>query len=298
MKTFVLFILGFTIVCPAHSFSQVLGVQDSEEFVWLRISRGGLLVVRITAADTIFGNFILDTGAGIHLISAKLLARLAHEPAGRFVAFRHNGERVEFDMFRIPSISIGSRHERDPQVGVWAMLDSLGIDGILSASFFRGFPVTIDLRDSLLVFETEKSLLVRKERGEHVPMTITDVRGISLDLFARFRAGDNLELECLIDTGSPETVLDGRYAGALGIRPDQPGVERRKRKSLFGANEEEILARIPVFALEQAPEVRSNRLKVVFKDNLIYDGIVGTDFWMGRTLTLNISERYLVVGGP
>jgi len=45
-----------------------------------------------------------------------------------------------------------------------------------------------------------------------------------------------------------------------------------------------------------APEVKMEKPEVTFKGGLIYDGVVGTGFWLKREVTLDIPSRRLVVG--
>jgi len=261
----------------------------------LRISEGGLILVNVLVADSIECRFILDTGAGIHVVSHALLNRISSAPEGRFTGFRHTGERIDLDIHRIASLTIAGVRQDNPIVAVWSVLDSFKIDGILSLKFFEEHPFTLDLKDSILFFETSATLSAKAEQGRSVPIRVHSDRGRSLDVFADFRVSDSLKLECILDTGSPGTVVDARYIGALGIDTTSAAVRQRIRKSILGTPEAEYVTAVSAIALWDVPQTSVKQPRIVFKHGLIYDGLVGTDFMLGRKITFDISGRRLHV---
>lgn len=259
------------------------------------IGEGGLIFVDVLIADSIDSRFILDTGAGIHVISNSLLSRVASIPQGRFAGFRHTGERVDFDMFEIKSINIGQFRQENPIVASWSVLDSFKIDGILSLKFFESLPFTLDLRDSILVFETSASLSTKMSNSRIVPILVHQDRGRTLDIFAHFRVSDSLRLECIIDSGSPTTVMDARYLIPLGIDTTSSLVQKRFRRSLFGSSTVEYKTTVSSISLWDVPNSAMSQVGTVFKHRLIYDGLVGTDFLLGKRVTFDIPNRRLSI---
>ncbi len=271
-------------------------IQTAADRAPLKISEGGLVLVNVFVSDSIKARFILDTGAGINAVSDGLRRRLHSEPAGNFTGFRHNGERVDFELFQIPSLSLAGVRQENPLAASWPVLDSFGIDGILSLKFFENRSFTLDLGDSLLIFETRQTLADRLKTGQRAPIRLHDDRGKSLDLFVDVCAADSLRLECILDTGSPRSILDARFMRAFGIDTTSKNVQKRARQSLFGAVETEYIATVPSLSLWNVPSAAAKDLRVTFKPGLIYDGLLGTDFLIGRKVTFNIPERYLLVG--
>jgi len=271
-------------------------VQSKSNTHPLKISEGGLILVNVLVADSIEGRFILDTGAGIHAISDALRRRLTTVPAGNFTGFRHTGERVDFGLFQIPSLNIAGFRQEKPLAASWSLLDSFKIDGILSLKFFEDRPFTLDFRDSVLIFETPQTLADRLKTGQRTPIRLHDDRGKSLDLFVDVQAADSQKLECILDTGSPSSVFDARFIPAFGIDTTSKEVQKRTRKSLFGAVETEYIATVPSISLWNVPSTTEKDFRVTFKPHLIYDGLLGTDLLMGRRVTFNIPERYILVG--
>lgn len=271
-------------------------VQSKSSTHPLKISEGGLILVKVLVSDSIEGRFILDTGAGIHAISDGLRRRLSSLPAGNFTGFRHTGERVDFGLFQIPSLSIAGFRQEKPLAASWSLLDSFKIDGILSLKFFESCPFTLDFRDTILVFETRQTLADRIKKSQRVPIRLHDDRAKSLDLFVDVQAADSQKLECILDTGSPSSVLDARFMPTFDIDSTSKEVQKRTRKSLFGAVETEYIATVPSISLWNVPSATAKNFRVTFKPHLIYDGLLGTDFLLGRRLTFNIPEKYILVG--
>lgn len=269
-------------------------VQAQDKFP-LKFSEGGLIFIELQAQDSVKGTFILDTGAGIHVLSNGFFHKLQSKPAGFFAGFRHTGERVDFDLFEVPSLSIGKFRQQHPLVATWALLDSFHIDGIVSLKFFEKHPFTIDFKSKQLIFEGKNSLSALKRRGTIVPIRLHSDRGKSLDVFTNFMLNDSIKIECIVDTGSPTDVIDYRYLPFVGLDESSSNVQRKESKSVLGNVEYYYETKLSSIALFQGKGIRVGDHKVSFKKNLIYDGLIGTDFWRGRRVTFNIAEQYLIV---
>ena len=137
-KTFHIRVFVFFIVLSSYH----IHAQNSE--IPFKSVYNGLILVQAVVEDSITGNFILDTGSGIHVFSKKFSDRIKMKNAGFFTAFRHNGERISLDIYTISNIAIGEAVERNPYVGILDALDNLGLDGIISLKLFEKQPFTIN----------------------------------------------------------------------------------------------------------------------------------------------------------
>lgn len=257
------------------------------------ISADGLLLVASTLGDSISARVILDTGAGLDILAPSLIRRVRGTPNGTFTGIRMTGDRVTVPLFNVPAVSFGPLVRRDVVVGAWDVLDSLHVDGILSLLGLRTEPLTIDFANQQVIFETPQSLAGRQERGASVPLVLDDLRGKSLDVFAEFLLGPTTG-ECELDTGSQGTTLSTRYLAPLAIDTTAHTVDRRTRRTITGAAERRYVATVPQLALAKAPNVVTVSPRVTFSD-IIYDCVVGTSFWAGRTITIDILHRRLIV---
>lgn len=228
------------------------------------------VVVAARAGDVAL-KVILDTGAGLDVFAPALVARLGGKPAGQFTGFRMTGERLDLPLFIIPELSIGSLVRKDALVATWNVLDEPHregfIDGIISVNFLRDQPFTMDFVKKVVVLESPHSLERRRAAGEASALQLHDQRGIALDIFAQFLIGERPG-QCEIDTGSPSATVSSRYAVSAGTAP--------------------------LLALAASPRISLTKPQVTFKD-IIYDCVVGVDFWAGKIVTIDVPGRQLIV---
>lgn len=284
--------------CCLTACTSASGAAPEPLTVPFNLTEGLLILVRATAGGGISGQFIVDTGAGIHVASPSFLTALQARPAGRYTGFRHTGERVDFDVFRISSLSVGPATQQNPLVGRWALLDQLKIAGILSAKLFERQPVTLDFKARQLVFETSGTLERRARGGGIARLGTARDREVSLDLFAHFvisRGTSEVEAECKLDTGLDGLVADTRLMAPLGLEPDSPAVTKRETTSPFGASETQYRTAVGEWRLRDQRHVRLADPEVVFKDRLTGDCLVGTRFWLDRLVTIDLAGARLIV---
>ena len=261
----------------------------------IKISEHKTLTVKVTAADKAEGEFILDTGAGLHVLSMALLEKLPARPIGKFTGFRHTGERVDLDLYRIPSLRIGNFVEKEPIVAGWDVLDKYKIDGVLSLKFFQNQPATIDFRNKQLIFEREEDLRRLARTGKVASLQVDDDRDVSLDIFVEMALGRGVTGQFTVDTGSDNMAsVDARFMSALGLDKTAANVERTEGKNFLGETEVRYKATLDRFALADAPEIGMKAV-VTFKEHMIYDGLLGVPFWLDKSLTIDIPRRRLIV---
>ncbi len=257
------------------------------------ISSSEMIMVTATVNGAIPIQVIFDTGAGIDVLAPSVIEKLHARSAGVYTGFRMTGERLDIPLFVIPELAIGPIVKKDQVVGSFDALDQLHIKGIISANDFRQNPFTLDFLEKVLIFETPKTLGQRRTRGKSSPLQLDDQRGIALDLFAQFLIGDQLGL-CEIDTGSQNVTVSTRYMAPLGIEKDGKNVQRRENHTIAGTTITRYNTRLAQITLAAAPEIGVKNPGVSFS-NIIYDCNVGLEFWTGRSLTIDIPGRQLLV---
>lgn len=239
---------------------------------------------------------IFDTGAGIDVFAPSLIEKVHGKPAGQFTGFRATGERLDLSLFIIPELAVGPVIKKDVLVAAWDVLDKFHLDGIVSLNDFRQQPVTFDFANQRLIFETEKSIRRRRTAGAASPLQFDDERGISLDIFTQFLLVDQPG-QCLIDTGSPNATLSTRYMNPLHIDKNSSAVHKHEGTTIAGAKEVRWGTSISEISLAAAPQIKLAPVRVSFSD-IIYDCVVGVDFWHDRALTIDIASRQLIVSTP
>jgi len=278
-------VLILLIALPALAFRKPVEIP-------LSISPEGFVTVPATLGGTLSAHVIFDTGAGMDVLAPSVVEKLHGTPAGRFTAFRMWGDRLDVPLFTVSEISVGPVVRSNVLVGAWDMLDQLHLEGIVSVSDFRQQPFTLDFVNKVMVFETAKSLTQRRRTGKTSPLKFDEQRGITLVLFADFLIG-NQPGQCEIDTGSQNATVATRFMAPLAIDKDGKDVKKREQKNSDGVTTVRYMTTLPKIALAAAPVIAIANAPTTFAD-IIYDCVVGLDFWLGKVLTIDISGRQLI----
>ncbi|HTY06989.1 MAG TPA: aspartyl protease family protein [Gemmatimonadales bacterium] len=281
-------VCGLLALWPAAAFPQEARVAA----IPFTVDSNDMIRVPVMVGDSA-RSLIFDTGAGIDVLAPSLIASLHGEPAGWLDAFRMTGERLHIRLFRISRIAIGSFTARDVIVGSADFLDQMGIPGIISLNEFRARAVTLDLTENVLTVESPLTLRARRASGRVVSLRGDDLRGLSIDAFADFLIG-GVRGQCVIDTGSQGPTVSTRYFAPLGIDSTGPGVRVRRSTTIAGATQVRFVTDLPGVALAGAPEFARPPGRATFSD-IIYDCVVGLDWWKGRIVTFDLAARQLIV---
>jgi len=265
--------------------------ESNENVIPFVLFEGNYIILDVAVDDSITGKWGFDTGAGVHVISNKLFRRLNPRPAGRLTGFRMDGSRLDFDLFQVASIAVGSCREESAYVVTWDLIDSLGIDGLLSIKLFENHPVTLDFKNNQLVLESDVSLGLLQEKGEIVGLETQRYRDKSLDIFVEFLGNDSVLIEMEFDTGSGRnTFLHSRLMALLGVDSANAEMEVHHEEA-----DTAYYATVKSLSLLNAPNLKADSVRVHFKKDLIYDGVIGIDFWNGKQVTVDIPGRRLIV---
>jgi hypothetical protein len=256
--------------------------------------QGDLLFVPVSI-DGKDAQFILDTGGGINVISQRLLGQVSHSAAGKFSGKTMRGESISLPMYRIPLLQVGPLRLQPAMVGAWDVLDKFKVEGIVSAKAFEKQPVEVDFRLRRLVFLTPESIPQLRRTGTVVRLRLRRQHRQSLDLFAKFRLSDSQIGECEIDTGSPGETINERYMPLLGIdQTNKDAVKREERTTMLGNPVVRYKATIASISLANSPAISLRNPQVVFQ-HAIYDCVVGTDFWQGHSIVLDLPKHEMIV---
>lgn len=252
-----------------------------------------LLTIRVALGKEGMQPVVLDTGGGVDVLSLRLVHELGGTPAGTFTGFRLTGERLDLPLFTIPEIRLGPAVQKNALVAAWDGLDKLHLAGVLSLSFFRDHPFTLDIREHRLILESPASLRARRTLGSAVSLRADDLRGISLDIFAPLTLDGHPAL-CEVDTGSQGYIFARRYMDMLGLTADSAGVKSSEAPTILGHQESRYSAPVRSLRMPGTQLSAPATASVLFED-LIYDCDVGIDFFQGRSITFDIAGRQMIV---
>jgi predicted aspartyl protease len=177
-----------------------------------------LLPTRVNGAGPF--EFILDTGAGTSLLSAKLAQQLNIKILGTKEG-KSAGGKISVSLAKVDSFAVGHAKIEDVEVGIVDLghiAKTIGtkIDGDVGYNFLKHFRVTIDYQTGEIRFDDPK----RIENFGRTPKTEIPMRLASpakplvlIDAHANGRG----PFQFAIDTGTSTTAVAPEVAQQLGI---------------------------------------------------------------------------------
>ena len=113
---------------------------------------GGLVQIQASVNGAAPVPMLVDTGAGVDVLSSSLGGRYV-VVTGKYVSLRLSGERVDLPLGTVNSLTSGKVVFDAPHVGIWSGLDTMGVQGLISAMAFRSITATFDFRNHNLIIE-------------------------------------------------------------------------------------------------------------------------------------------------
>lgn len=259
--------------------ASVIVFDRLEHFVRVPVRLGG---------DT--HSFLLDTGIGLTVVSSALADRSDVVSAGEsFSGRRMSGQVVEVPLVRLPVMQLGDLRVEDHVAGVIDLGDEFA--GILGPGFFEGRPPTIDPDRDTLTIEPASEV---EADGVVVPIEV-ERDGPSLTPFLPLVLPSGRQIRVEIDTGSHNLILDTRYLAECGLSLDDDRVETTTGTDETGHRWTRRYATIAGSVhLADAPLTVQEAPRVMFQD-IIYDGLIGTDYLGRYRVTYDIAGGRLVL---
>lgn len=262
----------------------------------IHIMEEGHIVVGVMINDSIPANFILDTGAGVMILSGKMHQRISDQvsPVGYHTGFRHDGDKISGEIFEMPSFAIGNERVENLKVGVYPPLDGMGIDGLVSLEFFENKPFTIDYANSKLIFRDKAALADLSKIGETGPLEFHRNLDVSLDISIPICINDKVQVNAQFDTGSGHNlyVVNPFFMEQLDMNE---------------SNTEASTYTTPISGTEIADYIsRENTVQVcgtsasitssiVFREGLIMEALVGSGLFKDGAVTIDIPSGQFIV---
>jgi hypothetical protein len=271
-------------------------VSHAQSAIPFELTPQGHIMLR-AKVNGVEGNFILDTGAGLTLITKTFSDKVGslHKQDGSYTAFRATGEQLTADLFNAETVALGNFVERNPVLTIFDV--NLGpIDGLISLMSFKEQPFTIDYTHKKLIFESDKQLSAIRKSGRQIPLQLEDSREKALAIFAYFTVNDKLTLQFSIDSGAGNNVyrLNSRHIPALGI--DTTNATKITIPSEFNPKVKTVIyqGNVKSIVAKASPDIQCRDVKASFIDGLIYDGIVSLN-WIGQQVTFDLKRREMIV---
>ncbi|WP_436516990.1 retropepsin-like aspartic protease family protein [Ekhidna sp. To15] len=273
----------------------IVGRAYSQE-IPLTILEGGHIVVSLKVNDTIPANFILDTGAGVTVMSSGFFKKISNnaEESGFFTGFRHDGDRLDGELYAINSIDLGGFVQKNIIGAVYPPLDDYGIEGLLSMTFFRNKAFTIDYRNQTLRLLSKAEVDDIASNYESVPISLHQKGDASLDISIPVCVGNKVTVNAEFDTGSGHELflLNPYFMNQLELDsaqlPSRIYTTPIQKRSLKDYSADQALticdANLPVVTKT-----------VLFREGLIYEALIGSGLFKDKSITIDIPGRRFFV---
>lgn len=246
--------------------------------------------------------FVLDTGCGVNIVSDKLLQKFSCKVIGKHAGKRMSGQELVMDIYRLPSLQVGSCEQKDVPVASWNIEQLIGnapelkdVQGFVSLDFFKNTPFTMDYQKQSMFIESPVTARQREENAVSVPVRIMQRGGVETSISMPISFTDGTKARAEVDTGSGNLILDIKYMKLFGIDPSSKDV-----KTVNGTDETKhafvrYFTKLPV-SVYPADEDQLYQLQPdVHFQKIIYDGLVGDSFLKRFTVTYDLPGKRIIL---
>ena len=287
-----------------HLFSDPIVSSDSTSVI--PFTRAGNLILIQARADSIVGNFILDTGAPNLVLNMTYFRSYAAITSSDQEQTGLSGSASSRVQVHIDEFSFGNiRYNR-----VDADLTNLGqienskgvkILGLLGLQLFRQFELIIDYEKSLIYLH----LISKKETKTYKSELLNDTSAYSI---VPFEIRDNKiitkleiagkKLRFIIDCGAETNLLDSRLPDnifenvEIGRRVILRGADDKKTEALYGNLNNMMIGNQQISSL---PILITNLQKSCLSYISCTDGILGFDFLSLHKIGFNFVKRKMYI---
>jgi len=248
----------------------------------IEINDGGYIFIKVTLNAQIDAKFLLDTGAGVNVISKELFEKIRTtlKQEGLHTGTKHNGEQIQGMLYRIPELSIGSFSKRDVVVGIYDRMNDF--DGLLSLDYLRESAFTIDFINHQLIIEDNKDLESIRKTAVPIPVRLQKKGKHEIEFFVDLCFNDNVQCSAEFDTGAGFNMLMLHPAYIEKLNLKVPSEMVNYGYYVYSTT-------LPMLMYCANPEKLINKnVFAGFKEGLIYEGLVGSGMFRSQRLTINI----------
>jgi predicted aspartyl protease len=296
----VLFLVAFLSSAPVTLSAPATGEIPLATGIPFKYAAGHILIIPVTVGDR-ESSFVLDTGAGVNVISQTLADKLHCKSVGKVTGKRMSGQKITMKLVNLPALKIGPCLQKNLPIAAWKLEDVFAgaspemakVEGFASLEFFKKIPFTVDYAQKMLFIENEDSLQQRLLSGTPVPIQISKGRAqTSITMPLYFSNGSFARVE--VDTGSGALILNEKYINELGVHTASPDVKMVKGVDETGHEYVRCFTKLPLDAfLAQSRQFTQLKPNVQFQ-RIIYDGLVGDGFLSNFIVTYDLPHKRMI----
>lgn len=241
---------------------------------------------------------ILDTGAGIDIISTKVAQRHGVKLTAKQTGHRLNGDPMTIEMGKVRSISFAGINHTESMVGPLAYFDTLSkqmnIQGLLSLKFFENIPFTIDYPNKLVILETADSLSKRRAAGVRASLVLSEEFPGALDAQLEILIDGRYPLRAIIDSGSAPTHIPLEYLKKMGLSEQDSKLKVKTFATIAGTKAEAKFLAAPGRVAIAGTNIKNDDSPLRFEQGL-KKGSIGGQFLSGYAVTFNLPDKEIIL---
>jgi len=296
MRLLMLLVTAFVLSQPAGAKGKSTSMNDQKIIPYEYLADHLILVpVTINGEES---KFVLDTGAGMEVISTSLARKFKCKKNSSFTGSRMTGEKITLDLTEIAEIRLGQHIQTKVEVGITDIFDKLPpdfakIEGALSLSFFKSQPFTIDYAAKQIILHEPSELAALAKKGHLVKTRTERLENKTVGFFANITVNDAYRGEFEVDTGNTITILPLKAMEKAGVSKNTPGLKKVSGKNETGHDFTKYYSEVKKISLTDHPKQVDTSHKVAFTE-IIYDGVIGNEFLKLWKVTFDVSGSQMV----
>ncbi len=292
--------------------------DQSPSTLAFRFGKKRSVILPVKVGESTQAEFLLDTGLGFNVVSPSLAQKVGVESGSTTKIKPVTGGEFDLPQGRISSLTVGNQSESDQPTLIAEpkmFISNDGenkVDGILSLSFFREHPFTLDYANQKLIFENSDSLAKRKATGHRVECRMADegiVAAVSLALTERPVEPTKSGLAALIpsfsgppeppkawvqvNTGSEHLMLDSKLMFTLKVDDTGANVTESETTDQNGRRYRSFTSHLGKVELADNPALVVEKQPVVFR-KLQTEGVLGQSYLQRYTVTFDLPNSEMI----
>lgn len=244
---------------------------------------------------------IFDTGIGVNLISKSLCSQLKCKIDGSVTGKRMTGQSVTIPMSKVESLAVADQKELNVDVGVLDFENFLpktdefnGVQGYLSLNFFKNRPFTIDYKSGQLIFENKTSLEKRIKESEAIPIQ-KHQEGPALTIQLPIKTQTQKTLTMQLDLGTNIMTINRKYAEELKPYFIHETLINESITDETDFKRNRFYVKLRGDLGPKSKSVIPQNSPTVMFQNIIYDGIIGNDYFKNKVVTFDLESSKIFI---
>ena len=257
------------------------------------LTEQGHIVFKATVNRT-EGTFILDTGAGINLLTTTFSRKVncLESKNQAYKGYRATGDSLEVDLYKAKTFEIDTFFIYNELFSIYPA--DLFFDGLISLTPFKNSTLTIDFVKKILIIGPLKPICFYR-KNELIKIQILNDHNINLTIFMKIKLNNKVLLNVNLDSGAGFDVFrfNSKYLKCFNVNLSKIHGEWKRSEFVKGHENLYYYTNLAKMTSLNGCAVLQN-FNATFISGLIYDGITSVN-WIASEITIDIANALLII---